>query len=92
MDKYEVNNTLSRMYHEVLFAIEHGYSIDACDFSNRILFEKPLDFVNLLRALAVEAIKNFETRFSRGNIDGELYTKNIITYKIIIGIIDAYPT
>lgn len=91
MDKYEINNTLSRMYHEVLFATEHGYSIDTCDFSNRILSGKSADFVNVLRAIAVEAIKNFEIRFSRGNIDGGLYCKSVTTYRIIIGILDANP-
>ena len=89
MYKYKANNTLACMYNEVFSAVEHGYPIDACDFSNRILSENPPDFVNALRALAVEAIKNFETRFSRGNIDGELYIKNVTTYKIIVGILDA---
>lgn len=89
MYKYKAYNTLARMYNEIYSAVEHGYSIDACDFSNRILSENPPDFVNELRALAVEAIKNFGTRFSRGNIDGELYVKNVITYKIIVGILAA---
>ncbi len=89
MYKYEANNTLAHIYNEVFSAVERGYPIDACEFSNRILSENPTDFVNVLRALAVEAIKNFETRFSRGNIDGELYINNVTTYKIIIGMLDA---
>lgn len=89
MDKYEVNNMLSRMYHEVLFAIEHEYSIDTYDFRNRILSEKSADFVNVLRALSVEAIKNFYIRFSRGNIGSELFMKNIIAYRTILDILDA---
>lgn len=83
--------TLSRMYQEVSSAIEHGYSIDTHDFRSRILSEKSADFVNVLRALSVEAIKNFYIRFSRGNIDSVLFMKNIITYRTILEILDARP-
>lgn len=81
--------TLKRMYNEVSFAIERGYPIDTCDFSNRIISEKSADFVSVLRALSVEAIKNFYIRFSRGNIDSELFMKNIVVCRTILGILDA---
>lgn len=89
MDEYEVYDTLNRMKNEVSYVIEHGHSVDTCDFSNRILSEKSADFVNALRALSVEAIKNFYIRFSRGNIDGELFAKNIIAYRTIVDILDT---